>query len=111
MYKREIKLKSILDDKKLEFEIDIENAGNTFYITFEKFEKTSIWNTCGSINKILFTLNGNDVENLKMDIKNNYSDEGKKLMGLLLTNKDNLIIRQKYKDGQISGFYVDQISN
>ena len=107
-YKREIKLNSLLEDKKIEFTLDISgHAHGVMYVNvvvddeddFEVLKKAS------SVIKFMkFILKGNNVLELEITIKTMTTEWGKIIRDLIESGV-GLELRQNIVDNQVKSFY------
>ena len=107
-YKREIKLNSILEDKKIEFTLDISgHAHGVMYVNvlvdgeddFEVLKKTS-----STIKHMKFILKGNNVLELELTIKTMNTEWGK-IIGNLIESGIDLELKQRIVDNKVKSFY------
>ena len=107
-YKREIKLNSILEDKKIEFTLDISgHAHGVMYVNvlidgeddFDVLKKAS-----SAIKHIKFILKGNNVLELEITIKTMNTEWGK-IIGNLIESGIDLELKQNIVDNQVKSFY------
>lgn len=89
--KREIKLATLLNGKKLQFDIeDIINHGKLWGIMIDSpiDYKLSIEDACFDIKSMSFILNGNNIEKLTIGITPLKTEKGKLLNNLIECNVD-----------------------
>ena len=107
-YKREIKLNSILEDKKIEFTLDISgHAHGVMYVNvlvdgeddFEVLKKTS-----STIKHMKFILKGNNVLELELTIKTMNTEWGK-IIGNLIESGIDLELKQQIVNNKVKSFY------
>ena len=107
-YKREIKLNSILEDKKIEFTLDISgHAHGVMYVNvliddeddFNVLKKTS-----SAIKHMKFILKGNNVLELEITIKTMTTEWGKIIRNLIESGVD-LELKQHIVDNKVRSFY------
>ena len=107
-YKREIKLNSILEDKKIEFTLDISgHAHGVMYVNvlvdgeddFEVLKKAS-----SAIKHMKFILKGNNVLELEITIKTMNTEWGK-IIGNLIESGIDLELKQRIVDNKVKSFY------
>lgn len=107
-YKREIKLNSILEDKKIEFTLDISgHAYGVMYVNvivdddndFDVLKKAS-----SSIKFMKFILKGNNVLELEITIKTMTTEWGKIIRDLIDSGVE-LELKQHIVDNQVKSFY------
>lgn len=107
-YKREIKLNSILEDKKIEFTLDISgHAHGVMYVNvlvdgeddFEVLKKAS-----SAIKHMKFILKGNNVLELEITIKTMNTEWGK-IIGNLIESGIDLELKQNIVDNKVKSFY------
>jgi hypothetical protein len=106
-YKREINLNQLLEsDKKIEFEVDIPNSQNVFYVNIS----TDIMDTsgaCAVINKLTFIILENNVIDLKVSITVLNTTFGNILRNLLDSNIDLKLYQNTHIEGQVIDFYFE----
>ena len=107
-YKRDIKLNSILEDKKIEFTLDISgHAHGVMYVNvlvddeddFDVLKKTS-----SSIKHMKFILKGNNVLELEVTIKTMTTEWGK-IIGNLIESGIDLELKQQIVNNKVKSFY------
>ena len=107
-YKREIKLNSILEDKKIEFTLDISgHAHGVMYVNvliddeddFDVLKKTS-----SAIKHMKFILKGNNVLELEITIKTMTTEWGKIIRNLIESGVD-LELKQQIVNNKVKSFY------
>ena len=107
-YKREIKLNSILEDKKIEFTLDISgHAHGVMYVNvlvdgeddFEVLKKAS-----SAIKHMKFILKGNNVLELEVTIRTLNTEWGK-IIGNLIESGIDLELKQRIVDNKVKSFY------
>jgi len=107
-YKREIKLNSILEDKKIEFTLDISgHANGVMYVNvlvddeddFEVLKKAS-----SAIKHMKFILKGNNVLELEVTIRTLNTEWGKIIRDLIDSGID-LELKQNIVDKKVKSFY------
>jgi len=107
-YKREIKLNSILEDKKIEFTLDISgHAHGVMYVNvlvdgeddFEVLKKAS-----SAIKHMKFILKGNNVLELEVTIRTLNTEWGK-IIGNLIESGIDLELKQNIVDNKVKSFY------
>jgi hypothetical protein len=107
-YKREIKLNSVLEDKKIEFTLDISGHAHGFmYVNvfvddtddFEVLKKAS-----STIKFMKFILKGNNVLELEVTIKTMTTEWGKIIRELIESGVE-LELKQNIVDNQVKSFY------
>jgi hypothetical protein len=107
-YKREIKLNSILEDKKIEFTLDISgHAHGVMYVNvvvedendFDVLKRAS-----SAIKFMKFILKGNNVLELEVTIKTMTTEWGKIITELIESGVE-LELKQKIIDDQVRSFY------
>ena len=107
-YKREIKLNSILEDKKIEFTLDISgHAHGVMYVNvlidgeddFEVLKKAS-----SAIKHIKFILKGNNVLELEITIETMNTEWGK-IIGNLIESGIDPELKQRIVDNKVKSFY------
>ena len=107
-YKREIKLDSVLEDKKIEFTLDISgHAHGVMYVNvlidgeddFDVLKKAS-----SAIKHIKFILKGNNVLELEITIKTMNTEWGK-IIGNLIESGIDLELKQRIVDNKVKSFY------
>ena len=107
-YKREIKLNSILEDKKIEFTLDISgHAHGVMYVNvvvddeddFDVLKKAS-----SAIKFMKFILKGNNVLELEVTIKTMTTEWGKIIRDLIESGVE-LELKQHIVDNKVKSFY------
>lgn len=107
-YKREIKLNSILEDKKIEFTLDISgHAHGVMYVNvlvegeddFDVLKRAS-----SSIKFMKFILKGSNVLELEVTIKTMTTEWGK-IIRDLIESEVELELKQNIIDDQVRSFY------
>jgi uncharacterized transporter YbjL len=106
-YKREIKLNSVLEDKKIEFTLDISgHAHGVMYVNvvvdeddFDVLKKAS-----SAIKFMKFILKGNNVLELEITIKTMTTEWGK-IIRDLIESEVELELKQNIVDNQVKSFY------
>jgi hypothetical protein len=107
-YKREIKLNSILEDKKIEFTLDISgHAHGVMYVNvvvedendFDVLKRAS-----SAIKFMKFILKGNNVLELEVTIKTMTTEWGK-IIRDLIESEVELELKQRIVDNQVRSFY------
>lgn len=107
-YKREIKLNSILEDKKIEFTLDISgHAHGVMYVNvvvddeddFDVLKKAS-----SAIKFMKFILKGNNVLELEVSIKTMTTEWGKIIRDLIESGVE-LELKQHIVDNRVKSFY------
>jgi hypothetical protein len=107
-YKREIKLNSILEDKKIEFTLDISgHAHGVMYVNvvvddeddFDVLKKAS-----SAIKFMKFILKGNNVLELEVTIKTMTTEWGKIIRDLIESGVE-LELNQNIVDNKVKSFY------
>lgn len=106
-YKREIKLNSVLEDKKIEFTLDISgHAHGVMYVNvvvdeddFDVLKKAS-----SAIKFMKFILKGNNVLELEITIKTMTTEWGKIIRDLIESGVE-LELKQNIVDNQVKSFY------
>jgi hypothetical protein len=107
-YKREIKLNSILEDKKIEFTLDISgHAHGVMYVNVldEDWYEIDILKKASSAIKFMkFILKGNNVLELEITIKTMTTEWGK-IIAELIESEVELELKQHIADNQVKSFY------
>jgi hypothetical protein len=107
-YKREIKLNSLLEDKKIEFTLDISgHAHGVMYVNvvvddednFDVLKKAS-----SAIKFMKFILKGNNVLELEIKIKTMTTEWGN-IIAELIESEVELELKQHIVDNQVKSFY------
>ena len=106
-FKREIKLSSILEGKKIEYLIeDINSAQNPIYGLLEQSGHiVEIKKISFLIKEILFTIKGQDVLSLEVRIESLNTEYGKTIQSLIDADVDFLLDYYKSSDSMIY-FYI-----
>jgi hypothetical protein len=107
-YKRDIKLNSILEDKKIEFTLDISgHANGVMYVnvvTDDNYDYDVLKKSSSAIKFMKFILKGNDVLELEITIKTMTTEWGKIVRNLIESGFD-LELKQHIENNQIKSFY------
>jgi len=107
-YKREIKLNSLLEDKKIEFTLDISgHAHGVMYVNVldEDWYEIDILKKASSAIKFMkFILKGNKVLELEIIIKTISTEWGKVIRDLIESGVE-LELKQNIVDNQVKSFY------
>ena len=105
-YKREIKLNSILEDKKIEFTLDISgHAHGVMYVNvLVDDEDDFLKKTSSAIKHMKFILKGNNVLELEITIKTMTTEWGKIIRNLIESGVD-LKLKQHIVDNKVRSFY------
>ena len=108
-YKREIKLNSILEDKKIEFTLDISgHAHGVMYVNVLVENETPVIlsnkTVTSSIKHMKFILKGNNVLELEITIKTMNTEWGK-IIGNLIESGVDLELKQRIVDNKVKSFY------
>lgn len=107
-YKREIKLNSILEDKKIEFTLDISgHAHGVMYVNVvvdDAYDYDVLKKASSSIKFMKFILKGNKVLELEVTIKTMTTEWGK-IIGDLIESGLELELKQNIVDNQVKSFY------
>jgi hypothetical protein len=107
-YKREIKLNSILEDKKIEFTLDISgHAHGVMYVNVvvdDEDDYDVLKKASSAIKFMKFILKGNNVLELEITIKTMTTEWGK-IIRDLIDSGVNLELKQNIIDNQVKSFY------
>ena len=107
-YKREIKLNSILEDKKIEFTLDISgHAHGVMYVNVlvdDDYDIDVLKKASSAIKFMKFILKGNNVLELEITIKTMTTEWGKIIRDLIDSGVE-LELRQNIVDNQVKSFY------
>jgi hypothetical protein len=106
-YKREIKLNSILEDKKIEFTLDISGPPGVMYVNFitDDTDDFDVLKKASSAIKFMkFILKGNNVLELEIKIKIINTEWGK-ILESLIESEMELELRQNIVDNKVKSFY------
>jgi hypothetical protein len=107
-YKREIKLNSILEDKKIEFTLDISgHAHGVMYVNVvvDEYDYDDVLKKASSAIKFMkFILKGNKVLELEIKIKTMTTEWGKIIRDLIESGVE-LELKQSIVDNQVKSFY------
>lgn len=107
-YKREIKLNSILDDKKVEFTLDITgHAHGVMYVNVivDDFDDFDVLKKASAAIKFMkFILKGNKILELEVSIKTLDTEWGKIIKELIDSGVD-LELKQRMVNNQVKSFY------
>ena len=107
-YKREIKLNSILEDKKIEFTLDISgHAHGVMYVNVivdDAYDYDVLKKASSAIKFMKFILKGNNVLELEVTIKTMTTEWGK-IIRDLIESEVELELKQNIVDNQVKSFY------
>jgi hypothetical protein len=107
-YKRDIKLNSILEDKKIEFTLDISaHSLGVMYVnvvTDDNYDYDVLKKSSSAIKFMKFILKGNNVLELEITIKTMTTEWGKIIRNLIESGVE-LELRQNIVDNQVKSFY------
>jgi hypothetical protein len=107
-YKREIKLNSILEDKKIEFTLDISgHAHGVMYVNVvvDDEDDFDVLKKASSVIKFMkFILKGNNVLELEVTIKTMTTEWGKIIRDLIESGVE-LELKQNIVDNKVKSFY------
>jgi hypothetical protein len=109
-YKRDIKLNSILEDKKIEFTLDITgHAHGVMYVNVivddDDYDDDEVFKKVSSVIKFMkFILKGNNVLELEITIETMTTQWGK-FFSDLIDSGVNLELKQRIENNQIKYFY------
>ena len=107
-YKREIKLNSILEDKKIEFTLDISgHAHGVMYVNVvvdDAYDYDVLKKASSAIKFMKFILKGNNVLELEITIKTMTTEWGKIIRDLIDSGIE-LELKQHIVDNQVKSFY------
>jgi hypothetical protein len=107
-YKREIKLNSVLEDKKIEFTLDISgHAHGVMYVnvvTDDAYDFDVLKKSSSAIKFMKFILKGNNVLELEITIKTMTTEWGKIIRDLIESGVE-LELKQNIVDNQVKSFY------
>jgi len=106
-YKREIKLSSLLEDKKIEFTLDISSHSfGVLYVNtvIDENDFDVLTKASASIKFMKFILKENNVLELEIKIKTLTTEWGK-IINDLLESKVQIDINQRIIDNQVKSFY------
>jgi hypothetical protein len=107
-YKREIKLNSVLEDKKIEFTLDISgHAHGVMYVNVldeDWYEIDILKKSSSAIKFMKFILKGNNVLELEITIKTMTTEWGK-IIRDLIESEVELELKQHIVDNQVKSFY------
>ena len=107
-YKREIKLNSILEDKKIEFTLDISgHAHGVMYVNVvvdDAYDYDVLKKVSSAIKFMKFILKGNNVLELEVTIKTMTTEWGKIIRDLIESGLE-LELKQNIVDDQVKSFY------
>jgi hypothetical protein len=107
-YKREIKLNSILDDKKVEFTLDITgHAHGVMYVNVivDDFDDFDVLKKASAVIKFMkFILKGNKILELEISIKTLDTEWGK-IIKELIDSEVDLELKQGMVNNQVKSFY------
>jgi hypothetical protein len=107
-YKREIKLNSVLEDKKIEFTLDISaHSLGVMYVnvvTNDNYDYDVLKKSSSAIKFMKFILKGNNVLELEITIKTMTTEWGKVIRDLIESGVE-LELKQNIVDNQVKSFY------
>jgi hypothetical protein len=107
-YKREIKLNSVLEDKKIEFTLDISgHAHGVMYVNVvvdDAYDYDVLKKASSVIKFMKFILKGNNVLELEVTIKTMTTEWGK-IIRDLIESEVELELKQNIVDNQVKSFY------
>jgi len=107
-YKREIKLNSVLEDKKIEFTLDISgHAHGVMYVNVvvdDAYDYDVLKKSSSAIKFMKFILKGNNVLELEVTIKTMTTEWGK-IIRDLIESEVELELKQNIVDNQVKSFY------
>jgi hypothetical protein len=107
-YKRDIKVNSILEDKKIEFTLDISaNSLGVMYVnvlTDDDYDYDVLKKSSSAIKFMKFILKGNNVLELEITIKTMTTEWGKVIRDLIESGVE-LELKQNIVDNQVKCFY------
>ena len=107
-YKREIKLNSVLEDKKIEFTLDISgHAHGVMYVNVvvdDAYDYDVLKKASSAIKFMKFILKGNNVLELEITIKTMTTEWGKIIRDLIESGLE-LELKQNIVDNQVKSFY------
>jgi hypothetical protein len=107
-YKRDIKLNSILEDKKIEFTLDISgHAHGVMYVNVmvdDDYDFDVLKKASSAIKFMKFILKGNNVLELEITIKTMTTEWGKIIRDLIDSGVE-LELKQNIVDNQVKSFY------
>jgi hypothetical protein len=107
-YKRDIKLNSILEDKKIEFTLDISaHSLGVMYVnvvTDDNYDYDVLKKSSSAIKFMKFILKGNNVLELEITIKTMTTEWGKIIRDLIESGVE-LELKQNIVDNQVKSFY------
>jgi len=107
-YKREIKLNSVLEDKKIEFTLDISgHAHGVMYVNVlvdDEDDYDVLKKASSAIKFMKFILKGNNVLELEITIKTMTTEWGKIIRDLIESGVE-LELKQNIVDDQVKSFY------
>jgi hypothetical protein len=107
-YKRDIKVNSILEDKKIEFTLDISaHSLGVMYVnvvTNDNYDYDVLKKSSSAIKFMKFILKGNNVLELEITIKTMTTEWGKVIRDLIESGVE-LELKQNIVDNQVKSFY------
>jgi hypothetical protein len=107
-YKRDIKVNSILEDKKIEFTLDISaHSLGVMYVnvvTDDNYDYDVLKKSSSAIKFMKFILKGNNVLELEITIKTMTTEWGKVIRDLIESGVE-LELKQNIVDNQVKSFY------
>ena len=111
-YKREINLSLLLEEgKKIQFDVEITNQQNVFYVSVFEDEKTknlsSLINVCATINKFTFIICNHNVIKLNVLITTIDTKWGKIIRNLIDSGIELKLNQSKNIKNQVDKFYFE----
>ncbi len=107
-FKREIKLLSILQEKKIEYKVENILSQKPIYGLLEgESEIIEIKRIAFIVKEMIFTIQSGNILELKVDIETFETESGKLLDTLFDANIDLQLKYRVSKNGDISYFYLD----
>ena len=108
-YKRDIRINSILEKKRMEFTLELQNTDSIFIssVVVSNITKlNTINNACAVIKQMNFIVYENTLEKLDIRIITLDTYYGKIIKGIIGSNI-NFILNQYIEDGKVIGFYIN----
>jgi len=107
-FKREIKISSLLENKRIQFDIEeIYKRGTIWGImTSNPKNDINIKDSCFSVRSMRFIIKDDDVEKLSIEIVPLSTDNGNTLKQMIESNIE-IVIKQRFEENEILYFYIE----
>lgn len=107
-YKREINLSLLLEEgKKIQFDVEITNQQNVFYVSVIEDDISSLNNVCATINKFTFIICNHNVIKLNVLITTIDTKWGKIIRNLIDSGIELKLNQSKNIKNQVDKFYFE----